>query len=146
MTEQRQITGITTGIRDITSPARAPYGQSMSDLTMIGALRNLPQINDPAALTGPQRSQLSAAADLALAQLRAQGRLAADAPDDHVGVAICARGELGLVVSYGPVTYPDGTGADAYRGWHLKDLARRWSSRRPRWLIAPRADPRPQEG
>jgi len=119
----------------------APYGQAMSDTELNRMLRDLPQ--DPGTMTANEREQLQAAADRAVARLRARGQLGEDTPGDQVGVALCARGQLGLVVSYGPVSYPDGTGADAYRGWYLTDLGRRWSSRRPRWLVAPREDPRP---
>lgn len=52
-----------------------------------------------------------------------------------VGIARCGWGKLGLVLRKGIATYPDGSSSEAYLGVYLLKPLKRWSSRKPRWIV-----------
>lgn len=47
-------------------------------------------------------------------------------------LARCRHGCRGIILSFGVVTYQDGSSAYAWRGRHFPKVWRRWSSRAPR--------------
>lgn len=58
--------------------------------------------------------------------------------DKPMIIGRCSLGHVGLIRGRKEITYPDGTSALAYVGWHLRPLrlfGRLWSSRNPKRIL-----------